>query len=123
MEIRDARPDDAETIARMCRELAAVTGVEGGVAMTPERVARDLIGGAGLSPILAEIDGRIAGYALYSVAYETAWSARGLYLADLLVTPVAAASRGRWWRKSRAAPAAPRASPIACCVGCGTTPR
>ncbi|MEO1090257.1 MAG: GNAT family N-acetyltransferase [Pseudomonadota bacterium] len=83
--IRDAHADDSAAIARMCRALAVVTGVDGGVPMTAERVTRDLIEGAHLSLLSGVVDGRVRGYALYSVAYETAWSARGLYLSDLFV--------------------------------------
>ncbi len=85
--VRDALPDDAHAIALMCRELATVTNVAGGKPMTPRAVVEDLIGGGGLTLLAGLLDGRVAGYALYSVAYETAWSARGLYLSDLFVVP------------------------------------
>ena len=83
--IRDAVPEDAEAIAAMCRELATSTAVAGGVPMTARGVVDDLVFGQGLSLLTGLLDGRAAGYALYSVAYETAWSARGLYVSDLFV--------------------------------------
>ena len=84
MLIRDATDDDADAIAQMANGLAQVTGVGPG-AMTIQKVQEGLIRGDGLSVIVGEIDGKAQGYALYSVAYETAHAARGLYLSDLFV--------------------------------------
>ncbi|MEM6421582.1 MAG: GNAT family N-acetyltransferase, partial [Pseudomonadota bacterium] len=82
--IRDGEPRDAEAIADMSRQLAVSTGSPPGL-MDAERVANDLIGGRGLSVIVAERDGRTVGYSLYTVAYETAFAARGFYMTDLCV--------------------------------------
>ena len=84
MIIRDATDDDAGAIAELANGLAKVTK-QGPGAMTIEKVRRGLIRGDGLSVIVGEIEGKVEGYALYSVAYETAQAARGLYLSDLYV--------------------------------------
>ena len=84
MLIRDATDDDAEAIAELANGLAKVTN-QGPGAMTIQKVQQGLIRGDGLSVIVGEIDGAVQGYALYSVAYETAQAARGLYLSDLYV--------------------------------------
>ena len=88
MLIRDAKDDDAETIADLANGLAKVTK-QGPGAMTIQKVQQGLIRGDGLSVIVGEIDGAVQGYALYSVAYETAQAARGLYLSDLYVAKTA----------------------------------
>jgi ribosomal protein S18 acetylase RimI-like enzyme len=86
--IRDAVPADAAAVARMANGLAEITGVKG-VGMTAETVRSDLIGGAGLTLLVGEVDGAVAGYVLYSVAYETGHAARGLYLSDIFVDETA----------------------------------
>jgi len=81
--IRDAGRHDALAVAQMANSLARVTRAGDGL-MTAEKVERDLIiRGRGLELIVGEVDGSVQGYALYSVAYETANAARGLYLSDL----------------------------------------
>lgn len=82
--IRPAGEGDAARIAAMANRLARVTaGLPG--AMTPDMVMRDLIDGAGLGVIVADIGGDAIAYALYAPAYETVHAARGLYLTDLYV--------------------------------------
>ncbi len=84
--IREAEVADAPAVARMATALGVITSV-GGPGMTPDAVATDLIDGDGLTLIVGEVDGVVQGYALYSVAYETGWAARGLYMSDLYVDP------------------------------------
>ena len=61
--------------------------------MTADIVRRDLLDPAtGLRCDVADIDGRVAGYTLHIVSYETAFAARGRYMSDLYVDEQA---RGR----------------------------
>lgn len=86
--IRDAVEADAEAVARMATALAQITGVSG-PGMTAAAVVADLIGGEGVNLLVGEVDGAVAGYVLYSVDYETGYSARGLYVADIYVDEAA----------------------------------
>ena len=86
--VRDAEPRDCAAVAEMANDLARVTsGGDGG--MTARRVEHEILGGDGLSLIVGDLDGVVAGYALYTTAYDTANAARGLYLSDLFVEPEA----------------------------------
>ncbi len=83
--IRRARLEDAETIARM---VVALSAAEGGPAPDFDAATcrRDGFGPRPLfSTILAEIDGRPAGYALYHPSYDTDRIAGEVWLADLYV--------------------------------------
>lgn len=82
--VRDAEQRDCTVIAEMANDLSRSTGGGDG-GMTSHRVERDLLNGAGLTLIVADLDGTVAGYALYTTAYDTAHAARGLYLSDLFV--------------------------------------
>ncbi len=82
--IREAEPRDCAIVAEMANDLARFTGVGDG-GMTAHRVERDLIGGEGLTLIVGEMQGMACGYALYTIAYDTAHGVRGLYLSDLFV--------------------------------------
>ena len=84
--VRDARADDAAIIAEMANALAVITTGEQGRA-TADAVRRDLIGDDALRCLVAERSGRVAGYALFSAAYESAVAARGVYLSDLFTLP------------------------------------
>jgi len=83
----DQFPDSGrvgEAVAQMANSLARVTRAGDGL-MTAEAVCDDLIAGKGLDLIVGEVDGAVQGYALYSIAYETANAERGLYLSDLYI--------------------------------------
>jgi GNAT superfamily N-acetyltransferase len=87
--IRPAAPGDCIAIAGLASELHATLGDPVGN-FTPDVIRTD---GFGAEPqfriIVAETSEGLAGYALYGRAYETAYAARGLYLNDLFVRPVA----------------------------------
>ncbi len=89
--IRPAMPGDAAAIAALAEQLRALLGDPAGH-LTAERIIEH---GFGPSPefsvLVAERDGGLIGYALFLDAYEPAYAARGVYLADLFV---AAAARG-----------------------------
>ncbi len=82
--VREAGPGDAAAVAEMANALAEVTYGRP-APLTAERVCADLLGRPGIGLLVAERGGAVAGYALWSVAYETGFAARGLYLADLFV--------------------------------------
>ncbi|MDX2224001.1 MAG: GNAT family N-acetyltransferase [Rhodospirillaceae bacterium] len=87
--IRRAAPADAPAIAALARELHAHQG-DPTTHFTAEAIVRD--GFAPDSPLtllVAELDGQVAAYAVLAPAYETAWAAKGLYLADIHVTDAA----------------------------------
>lgn len=84
--IRPATGDDAPAIFEMLRATAREQGNEHELCVTVDDVRAD---GFGPSPrfhvLLAEVNGKVAGMALYFFDYST-WSARnGLYLEDLYV--------------------------------------
>jgi GNAT superfamily N-acetyltransferase len=85
--IRRAERADAETLLNLVRELAAYEHEPNAVKATVADLERD---GWGETPrfeaLLAEVDGRVAGFALLFPNYST-WEGRaGLYLEDLFVS-------------------------------------
>ena len=89
IDVREALPADAETIASLSHAL----GLEEGYP-APALQARHLRAeGFGARPrfrvLVAERDGEPVGYALFFPAYDTDHAARGLYLQDLYVAPEA----------------------------------
>jgi GNAT superfamily N-acetyltransferase len=86
--IRPARPDDAETLAALIRELATYEKLEVQARATPEALRRDLFGPRPFAEALvAEVDGGPVGFALFFHNYSTFRGEPGLYLEDLFVRP------------------------------------
>lgn len=88
-ELRPARPEDGEAVAQMC---AALSRHEGGAvpALTAEAFRRDGFGPDALfSCLIAELDGRPAGYAMHVGDYDTDLMCRSLYMVDLYVDAAA----------------------------------
>src|SRR3989442_11477151 len=89
---RGASPAEAAILAEMANDLTDHVGIHGRP-FTPERV---LVGGFGpaaaFTPLVAELDGAVVGYAFFSAGYKTDVAARSTFLHDLFVT---AAARGR----------------------------
>ena len=88
LKIRAATADDASLLAAMILELAEYDHLAHEAAVTPESIARD---GFGPRPkfraVIAEIDGKPAGYAVFFEFYSTFQARAGLFLDDLFVRP------------------------------------
>ncbi len=91
--LRPAALDDAATIAALIRELAAYENLEDQARATPDDLRRHLFGDRPAAEvILAEVDGRAVGFALFFPTFSTFRGQPGLYLEDLFVR---AEHRGR----------------------------
>lgn len=88
--VRPATAADATVLAELSRALNSELREPVGH-VTDAAVARDVFGAspAGISVLLAELDGRPVGYALFHDAYESTYAARGVFLGDLYVRPEA----------------------------------
>ncbi|MFQ5774059.1 MAG: GNAT family N-acetyltransferase [Kiloniellaceae bacterium] len=88
--IRPAGPEDAGTILRLVRELAAFEKLLDRVCARESDILRD---GFGETPrfecLLAEADGEAVGFALFFPSYSTFEGRAGLYLEDIYVAPAA----------------------------------
>jgi GNAT superfamily N-acetyltransferase len=90
--VRRALPVDAAILAEMANDLNEHVGIHGRP-FTPERILADGFGPeAAFTPLVAELDGAVVGYAFFSAGYNTDVAARSIVLHDLFVTP---AARGR----------------------------
>jgi GNAT superfamily N-acetyltransferase len=84
--VRAAGPEDAGTVVRLIRALAAYEGLLEHVRITEADVLRD---GFGARPcfecLLAEADGEVLGCAIHRPSYSTFEGRPGLYVEDLFV--------------------------------------
>ena len=86
--IRPARPDDAEVLVNLVRELAVYEKLEQYARATPEDFRRHLFGPHPLAEAaLAEVAGQPVGFALWYATFSTFRGRPGLYLEDLFVRP------------------------------------
>jgi ribosomal protein S18 acetylase RimI-like enzyme len=87
--VRPATVADAPAIADFVHALS----IEEGYPAPPLAAEHVRVEGFGPAPrfqvLIAELDGRVSGYALYYGAYDTDHAARGFYLQDLYVLPEA----------------------------------
>ena len=88
LRIRDASPDDAELIISLIVELADYERARERVVGTPKLLHESLFGDERVAEaVIAELDGRTAGFALWFRTFST-WLCRpGLWLEDLYVSP------------------------------------
>ena len=88
LSIRPATIKDASLLASMILELAEYEKLAHEAAVTAESIARD---GFGPKPkfraIIAELDGKAAGYAVFFGFYSTFQGRAGLFLEDIYVRP------------------------------------
>lgn len=86
--IRPAEPNDVEVLHRFIVELAEAEEFPGLVSARPDDVAEALFGRRPLAEaVMATIDGRPVGFALYYSTYSTVLGRAGLHLEDLYVVP------------------------------------
>jgi GNAT superfamily N-acetyltransferase len=90
--IRPAHLAEAAILAEMANDLNAHVGIRS-QPFTPERVRADGFGPhAAFTPLVAELEAAVVGYAFFSLGYNTDVAARSVWLHDLFVMPPA---RGR----------------------------
>jgi GNAT superfamily N-acetyltransferase len=86
--IRPATINDASLLAAMILELAEYEHLAHEAAVTPESIARDGFGPhAKFRAVIAELDGKAAGYAVFFEFYSTFQGRAGLFLDDIYVRP------------------------------------
>lgn len=102
--IRPCRPEDAETLVSLVRELAIYEKLEEFAKATPESFRTHLFGPRpSAEAVLAEVGDAAAGFALFFQTFSTFRGAPVLYLEDIFVRP---AYRGRGIGKALLATAA-----------------
>lgn len=87
--MRAPRVDEAPLLAEMANDLNDHIGISGRP-FTAERVRADGFGrDAAFTPLVAELDGQVVGYAFFTLGYNTDIAARSMWLHDLFVMPAA----------------------------------
>jgi GNAT superfamily N-acetyltransferase len=90
--VRRARLEESALLAEMANDLNEHVGIYGRP-FTAERVRADGFGAdAAFTPLVAELDGDVAGYVFFTLGYDTDIAARAMWLHDIFVRPSA---RGR----------------------------
>ena len=111
--IRPARPADCGSIAAMIRELAVFESLESFVKVSADDLDLHLFGARPVAEaIVAEVDARGVGFALFFPTFSTFRGQPGIYLEDIYVK---AEHRGRGIGKAMLA----RIAGLACERGCG----
>ena len=86
--LRAAAPDDVTAIVGLIRELADFEKLTHLVEVTPDSLRPHLFGERPVAEArVAEVDGRIVGFALFFTNFSTFLGKPGLYLEDLYVQP------------------------------------
>lgn len=86
LKVRACRPDDAETLVAMIRELAAYEKLEEFARATPDALRTHLFGPRpSAEAIFAEWEGEPVGFALFFATFSTFRGQPGLYLEDIFV--------------------------------------
>ena len=88
LEIRFAERPDVPVILRLIKALSVYEKLEDKVVATEEKVDRALFGGRPYAEtIIAELDGKPVGFALFFHNFSTFLAQPGIYLEDLFVEP------------------------------------
>ena len=88
LEIRFAERADVPVILRLIKALSVYEKLEDKVVATEEKVDRALFGGRPYAEtIIAELDGKPVGFALFFHNFSTFLAQPGIYLEDLFVEP------------------------------------
>jgi len=86
IKIRKAVKEDCPRLLELIRELAVYEKAPNDVTVTLEHFVES---GFGKNPVwwafVAEVDGRVEGFALYYIRYST-WKGQAMYLEDIIVT-------------------------------------
>jgi GNAT superfamily N-acetyltransferase len=86
--IRPARPDDAELLVHLVRELAVYEKLERHAVATPDAFRQHLFGpDRAAEAAIAEVAGEPVGFALWFATFSTFRGQPGLYLEDIFVRP------------------------------------
>jgi GNAT superfamily N-acetyltransferase len=86
--IRTAAPEDLDEIVAMVRELAEFEDLTGEVELDLEEFGANLFGDQPVASVLvAEVDGAVAGMALWFPTFSTFLGRAGIWLEDLYVRP------------------------------------
>lgn len=86
--IRPATRADVGELLRLIRELAIYEKLEHMAVGTPEALERHLFGERpACEALVAEVDGRAVGFALYFTTFSTFLCKPGIYLEDVFVEP------------------------------------
>ncbi|HDR89999.1 MAG TPA: GNAT family N-acetyltransferase [Bacteroidetes bacterium] len=86
LHIRHARPEDAELIAQLIKELAVYEKLENEAVAAPEILKKNLFGERPAAEVLlAEWESETAGFALFFHNFSTFVGKPGLYLEDIFV--------------------------------------
>ena len=86
VKIRPCRPDDAETLVAMIRELAVYEKLEEFARATPDALRTHLFGPRpSAEAIMADLNGSPVGFALFFSTFSTFRGEPGLYLEDIFV--------------------------------------
>ncbi|CAB4830776.1 unannotated protein [freshwater metagenome] len=84
--VRDAQPGDVEAIWNLTRELAVFEHLEDQFVATVDDFHKELFGeDPAAKVIIAEIDGKLAGTALYFRTFSTFLGRSGIWLEDLFI--------------------------------------
>jgi GNAT superfamily N-acetyltransferase len=88
LNIRPATIDDAALLASLILELAEYDQLAQEVGVSAEAIARDGFGPrAKFRAVIAELDGQVAGYAVFFEFYSTFQARAGLFVDDIFVRP------------------------------------
>ena len=86
--IRAAQPADVPLLLQLIRELAEYERLAHQVVASEAELAESLFGGRpAAEALIAELDGKPAGFAIYFTNFSTFLGRPGLYLEDLFVRP------------------------------------
>lgn len=86
--IREATPADLPAILQMVRDLAAFERLSDEVVFDPDEFGEHLFGANPVASVaIAEVDGAIAGQALWFRTFSTFLGKPGIWLEDLYVRP------------------------------------
>lgn len=87
MHVRLATLDDADALAALAADYMAELGL-GHPGSTADELRRDVLSGAsGQRVVVAEREGRVAGFAAWDRVYDMHWAAGGVLIAGLYVEP------------------------------------